>query len=393
MKKVITMQRLVIVGGGHAHLSVLRALAKRHLDIETILITPSTFQTYSGMLPGWLAGHYSLEDCQIDLLPLVEAAGVRLILDRVTGIDADRQCVTLSNGTHLDYDYLSVDVGGETDLSWLEALGQRLLPIKPLEGFVQRWANIVTYASQQDGFSVAVVGGGAAGVEIALAAQHVFAERRYKARVSLVASERGVLPGHAARVARRVCKLLKKRNIALYESHAVGVEHGVLLGNGQLIHADVVIATTGSTPPCWLQQSHLMLDEHGYICVDATHRSLSHPEVFAAGDVCARTDTTMARSGVHAVFAGPVLAHNLIVSVTGGKFIRYRPRKRSLYLLATGPKHAIASWGAFSAAGHWVWRWKNWIDRGFMHKHSAAMVMADCSGRAIYRAAHHGESP
>ncbi|WP_298220417.1 hypothetical protein [Halothiobacillus sp.] len=124
-------------------------------------------------------------------------------------------------------------------------------------------------------------------------------------------------------------------------------------------------------PPRWLQTSHLALDEHGYISVDAGHQSISHPNVFAAGDVCARTDIIMARSGVHAVFAGPVVAHNLIASITGGKFIRYRPRKRSLYLMATGPKHAIASWGPLSAAGNWVWWWKNRIDRRFMNKHGS----------------------
>ena len=81
-----------------------------------------------------------------------------------------------------------------------------------------------------------------------------------------------------------------------------------------------------------------------------------------------RSDIQLAHSGVHAVFAGPVLAHNLIAAINGRILKSYWPRKKSLYLLATGPKHAIASWGAFSAQGHWVWRWKDWIDRRFMHK-------------------------
>ena len=105
--------------------------------------------------------------------------------------------------------------------------------------------------------------------------------------------------------------------------------------------------------------------------VDGQHRSLSHPNVFAAGDVCSRADIKLARSGVHAVFAGPVLARNLIASIDGQKLQSYRPRKRSLYLLATGPQYAIASWGGLSAQGYWVWRWKNWIDRRFMHKYGA----------------------
>lgn len=364
-------KRLVLAGGGHAHLSVLSALAKHRPDIDAIMITPNTHQTYSGMLPGWMAGHYSMTECQIDLRPLAQAANVEIVLDRVTGVNAELQRVMLANGTRLDYDFLSVDVGGETNLSWLETLGERLLPIKPLGGFVQRWAEIVAVAGWQTNFSLVVVGGGAAGVEIALAAQHVFEEQRSLATVALVASERGLLPGHAAGVSSRVRELLKQRGIVLHEAQAVGAEDGVLLGNGHHLYADIVIAATGSTPPRWLQTSYLALDEHGYLSVDAGHQSISHPNVFAAGDVCARTDIIMARSGVHAVFAGPVVAHNLIASIAGGKFVRYRPRKRSLYLMATGPKHAIASWGPLSAAGNWVWWWKNRIDRRFMNKHGS----------------------
>lgn len=344
-------KRLVLAGGGHAHLSVLRALARQRPDIDAVMITPSTHQTYSGMLPGWMVGHYSMAECQIDLRPLAQAANVEIILDQVTRANAELQRVTLANGTELDYDFLSVDVGGETNLSWLEALGKRLLPIKPLGGFVQRWQGIVADAGKQSNFSLIVVGGGAAGVEIALAAQHVFEERGSTATVALVASERGLLPGHATGVANRVRDLLKQRGVVLHEAQAVGAEDGVLLGNGRHLYADIVIAATGSTPPRWLQTSHLALDEHGYISVDAGHQSISHPNVFAAGDVCARTDIIMARSGVHAVFAGPVVAYNLIASIAGGKFVLYRPRKRSLYLMATGPKHAIASWGAIECGG------------------------------------------
>lgn len=362
------MQRLILVGGGHAHLSVLHALAKHRPNIDVVLITQTTHQTYSGMLPGWVAGHYSLSECQIDLRPLAEKAGVELIIDEVVGMDANRRCVALSDRSILDYDLLSLDVGGETNLSWLEAVGDKLLSIKPIDMFVQRWTAALAKVESHNDFRLVVVGGGAAGVEIAFAAKYAFDQRSCNASVDLVVSDSGLLSGHAPGVSKRVHNLLLQRGITLHQAHAVGEKDGVLLGNGRHLQADLVIAATGSSPPCWLKTSQLELDEHGYISVDATHRSLSHPEVFAAGDVCARTDTIMARSGVHAVFAGPVVAHNLIASITKGKPIRYRPRKRSLYLLATGPRHAVASWGAFSAAGHWVWRWKNWIDHTFMNK-------------------------
>lgn len=368
------MYRLIMAGGGHAQLSVLKALVQKPPGLDAVLVTPGPHQVYSGMLPGWMAGHYSLSDCLIDLRPLAEAAGVRLIFDQVVGIEAKRRRVELSDGTHLDYDVLSLNVGSETDTSYLEASGARLLPIKPLGNFVQRWPAIVAAASQQDSYRMVVVGGGAAGVELAFAAQHAFATQRCRqAPVVLVASESGILPGHAAGVKTRVLALLRQRGIALHQAHAVGTAEGVSLSSGELLPADCIIAATGAHPPAWLRNSDFALDEQGYILVDAQHRSLSHHDVFAAGDVCARSDIRLARSGVHAVFAGPVLAHNLIAVINGHQLESYRPRKKSLYLLATGPQHAIASWGVFSAQGHWVWRWKNWIDRRFVHKYGVLL--------------------
>lgn len=365
------MYSLILVGGGHAHLGVLRALAMQPLSVDVALVTPSFYQTYSGMLPGWLAGHYSLADCQIDLRPLAQAAGVTLLIGQLVGMDANRRCVVLSDGQQLDYKFLSLAVGSESNLSWLGSIGSRLLAIKPIEPFVQRWPEILMQAACQPDYHLAVVGGGAAGVEIVLAIKQAFSTRGYAAGVSLIMSDKGLLPGHNQAVVKRARSVLRLRGVVLHQAHAVGVKDGLLLSTGQHLSADTVIATTGSTSPCWLQLSHLALDEQGYINVSAMHQSRSHPEVFAAGDVCARSDTVMARSGVHAVFAGPILAANLIASLNGGELSRYHPRRRSLYLLATGPKHAIASWGMFSASGHWVWCLKNWIDSRFMNKHKS----------------------
>jgi|GEM_PF-1599436 len=144
-----------------------------------------------------------------------------------------------------------------------------------------------------------------------------------------------------------------------------------MLSDGTLLSADCVLAATGARAACRLRSSRLLLDENGYIAVDGCHRSLSHPSVFAVGDVCARQDLAVARSGVHAVHAGPVLAGNLPAALKGGPLATYQPRRRSLYLLACGPQYAIASWGGFSAEGKWVWRWKKKIVRAFIDRFSA----------------------
>lgn len=369
------MKRLLLVGGGHAHLSVLRALARtKPAGVEVVLVTPALYQNYSGMLPGWMAGHYTLAQCRIDLQLLAQAADVQIVVERIVGIDAARRHVTLADGRQLDHDILSLDVGSEIDTSALEMAADKLLPVKPLDGFFEAWPRILAMAqSKTPGkltYRLVVVGGGAAGVELALAAQHAFACAGCAVRVDLVVGESGLLAGFAVGARRRAAHFLEHAGVVLHRLRAVGVEQGVLLSDGTLLPADCVIAATGARAPAWLPSSQLTLDEKGYVAVDASHRSVSHDHVFAAGDVCARQDVALARSGVHAVHAGPVLAANLLATLAGTPLTGYRPRRRSLYLLACGPQYAIASWGGFSIAGRWVWRWKDRIDRGFIARFS-----------------------
>lgn len=364
-------KRVVLAGGGHAHLSVLLALRKnRPGDIDVVLITPSRHQNYSGMLPGWIAGLYSQAECRIDLYPLARSAGVRMLFEQIVGLDTTRRCILLSNGSHIDYDLLSLDVGSETDTSWLGILGNKLLPVKPLDKFFTRWPQILASAKEKRNYKLLVVGAGAAGVEIALATQLAFTRAGMDGRVDLVASESGLLPGHAKAVQERVQRFVKHAGVALHCLRGVGTEEGVLLADGQLLKADHVIATTGARAPVWLETSGLELDDQGYILVDMYHRSVSHANVFAAGDVCARMDVLLSRSGVHAVRAGPVLGKNLLAVLRDRPLRPYRPRTRSLYLLACGQRDAVASWGRWSAEGRWVWYLKNWIDRRFIQRFS-----------------------
>lgn len=336
------MKKLVLVGGGHAHLSALRAIAqKRAPGLDVTLITPSAHQNYSGMLPGWIAGHYREAECRVDLRPLARAASARLVLERIVGMDAARRCVGLSDGRHIDYDLLSLNVGSETDTSWLETLGPKLLPVKPLDDFFAAWPRILAQARASTHYRLTVVGAGAAGVEIALAAQHAFARAAIKARVELVASDAGMLAGHAKQVQIRVHRFAQRAGLTMHFLRGVGAEGGVLLSDGRLLEADHVIAATGARPPVWLERSKLARDAGGYILVDRHQRSVSHPEVLAAGGVCARRD------------------------------------RASVHLLSCGPRYAVASWGRWSAEGEWVWRWKDWIDRRFIRRFSEASARHD----------------
>lgn len=365
------MKRLVLAGAGHAHLHVLKALAARPWPgVEVTLISPYARQIYSGMLPGWMAGHYRLEQCAAALEPLLKAARVRFIQDRVTGLDAGQGIVRTALSGNLAYDALSLDSGAEVDASCLAATAARLLAIRPLESFVVDWTQQVDIFKQQGKACIAVVGGGAAGVELALAARYRLALElgARNAQVTLIAGS-GLLPGHGPRIVQRVAETLAHRQIAVVNGYAAGGATGLQLSDGRLIPADCVIAATGVKPAAWLAESGLALASDGFVAVMDGQQSASHPAVFAAGDVASRIDTPHAKSGVYAVRAGPVLADNLNRRLMGQALLSYQPQKRTLYLLATGPQEAIMSWGGLAASGSWVWKWKDWIDRRFMRQY------------------------
>ena len=359
------MTHLVLIGGGHAHVAVLNALAKQTQPaLRLTVITPQAYSIYSGMLPGWLTGHYDLDECQINLAPLIAAAQGELMLDKIIRLEANQQCLETASGQLIQYDLLSINIGSETALPVHSA--NNLIPIRPLERLLAAWPTILA-AAQQGDYQLAVLGGGAAGIELALAIQYAFQQKGTEAQVHLIAPK--LLADHAATVQKRVQQQLEQAGVQVHSAKA-SIENGVLfLETGKVIQAQQILAATGAKAPVWLASSGLTVDSQGYIAVNAQHQSRSHANIFAAGDCSSREDLNFRRSGVHAVYAGKVLAHNLPAFINQQSLQSYHPKKRSLYLLATGPKHAIASWGSWSASGAWVWRWKNHIDQNFMQQY------------------------
>ncbi len=369
------MQTLILVGGGHAHLALLKQLEQGiPCGWRVQLVSPAGYQIYSGMLPGWIAGHYQLPECQIDLRQLCERGKIDFLLDKAVDIDAQRRCVMLASGLTLTYDLLSIDVGSESDIADLALAGNKLIPIRPIDDFVLRWAQMIEMLKQGQALSIAVVGGGAAGIELALGMQYAKNQQNLQLQIHLVCSSKGVLPGFADNVRGRIQAILDCSGMQLHQSRATGTTAGLQLENGKHISLDWIIAAPSVCAPAWLKSSSLALNEKGFIAVSEAQQSLSHRNVFAAGDICS-TPIEHAKSGVHAVRAGPILAKNLLnvmqseVAPAIAPAI-YQPKKTTLYLIATGSQYAVASWGKLSAQGYWVWRWKRWIDRRFVAKYN-----------------------
>jgi len=366
------VNQLLLLGGGHAHVHVLAELGRRPIENWRVrLVTPYRRQIYSGMLPGWVAGHYQLEECAIDLDALAARAGVTLVETSGINLDADAQTLSCENGALVRFDRLSIDTGSVSALENLRGSYQHALPIRPIEGFVAAWPNLVDrILGKCSRFDLVVIGAGAAGVELAFAIQQrALRDGWSHLRVNLLGSERLPLEGLPATARSRALNLLRRHGIRwLGESRATQIapDH-IRLESGVNLPADAALLATGAAAPSWPRLSGLSTDRRGFIQVGANLASLSHPAICAAGDI-ATYASERPKSGVYAVRAGPVLAANLRALCEGHPTMDWTPQRRALYLISAGNRCALASWGGIAFGGAWVWRWKDRIDRRFMRR-------------------------
>lgn len=367
-------KRLVLIGAGHAHVHVLKSLtilAPQPFDgVEVTLISPYARQVYSGMLPGWIAGHYDISQCVIPLSPLAGRADALFHQTAATNIDFARSMIHCADGQEIPFDLLSVDSEYVAKPSTVSGLAQLAIPIRPIESFIESYAkladDIMARHKRGERTRVAFVGAGTAGVELALAIQHRFFD--YDLGVTLI-SAASTLPGS---VGPRLARIMRARGIVVLAGQAATnvTRDGVQLASGAMVEADVVIAATGASAATWPRESGLKTDAGGFILVNDQLQSISHANVFAAGDCTAMENHPRPKSGVYSAKAGPLLNKNLRRALRGDTLQRHVPKARSIYLISAGGKYAIGSWGDFSWEGGWVWRWKDMIDRGFIGKHS-----------------------
>jgi pyridine nucleotide-disulfide oxidoreductase family protein len=350
------VRRLLLVGAGHAHLAVLAALKEEPLyGMRITLVSPLARQLYSGMLPGVIAGHYRRDAAETDVAALAERACVEFRAGAAARFDAAQRAVVLHDGSELPYDLASFNVGSRIDAA-VTGAGYGTA-VKPFETFLERLEH-TTFRR------VAIVGGGVGGAEIALAL-------RYRGAAVTLYSEHSIAP---PALAARVERVLRASGVDFRPGMAAnGLEPGPLvIAGASRQEFDLVLLATGAAPLPWLKSSGLERDERGFVLVGETLQSVSHPEVFAAGDCASLSGAALPKSGVYAVRQGEVLAQTFRNLAQGQPPAPYRPQRRALLLMSYGRRRAIAQWGGWTAQGAWVWRWKDRIDRAWIRRLSAA---------------------
>ena len=372
---------IVLIGGGHSHVGVLRQFAMKPLSgVRLTLICTDTDTPYSGMLPGYIAGHYDFDEVHIDLRRLAEFAGARYFRDEVIGLDRGAREVLCRIRPPVPYDVLSINIGSTPQLARVQGAAEYAIPVKPIRRFNEHWLALLGRVRARVGpTTIAVVGAGAGGVELILAMQYrlrgelaALARNPDGLRFHLLSADTNILPTHNSVVRSAFERVLTERGVTIHRgTEVIEVAAGRLQArNGETIATDEILWVTQAGGAPWLRDTGLALDGEGFIRVRDTLQSETDPLIFAAGDCASLIDTPLEKAGVFAVRMAKPLAVNLRRTVLRQPLVSYRPQRRWLALISTGDRNAVASRGALFVRGAWVWRWKDWIDRRFMRRFS-----------------------
>ncbi|MBX2835620.1 MAG: selenide, water dikinase SelD [Gammaproteobacteria bacterium] len=359
---------IVLVGGGHSHALVIRNLAMNPIPGTRItLISRDALTPYSGMLPGLVAGHYTHEEIHIDLRSVCQWAGVRFIESEMTALDLAEQLVELQGRPAVPYDVLSLDTGS-TPLLNIPGSERYTTPVKPVYTFYERWERLRSRVNTApEPMHLGVVGAGAGGFELVMAMQHALSSTQCQChwflRGATAINERPDSVGIRALAAADRAGVQVHRNFDVQT-----VSEGLLTStDGQQFELQEIIWCTAAGAPHWPSTSGLSTDDKGFVLTHNTLQSVSHPTVFASGDIGTVEHSPNAKAGVYAVRQAPILAYNLRALLSNKPLRQFRAQKTFLSLMATGGKNAIASRGMMTIEGAWVWRWKHAIDSKFMN--------------------------
>jgi selenide, water dikinase len=369
MQQKPILKHLVLVGGGHSHAIALRLFGKNPLlGVHLTLISEAPDTLYSGMLPGQIAGFYTYEDCQIDLRSLSRFAQAEFVIDRAVGLDLENQQVLCENQAPVAFDWVSIDLGSTPKLPPTIGAAEHSIPAKPVQKLLNWWDQFCQQRASSR--TIGIVGGGMGGVELALNMQHRLETKSDRVTLHLFHRASELMPKQGPWVRHFFEKLLIQRGIQLHLSETVReVQQGrVICESGLTIACDATVWVTEALAPDWLGKAGLDVDQDGFISVNDALQSVSHPQVFAAGDIATMVNHPRPKAGVFAVRQGKPLFNNLCRVIQNQPLQPYHPQKRHLSLIGTGDRSAVASYGSFGWRSPLLWLVKDRIDRAFVNQ-------------------------
>ncbi len=384
MQSTLASRDLFLIGAGHTNLHIVRMWRMSPVrDVQLTVVSPYSRATYSGMLPGTLAGLYEPTEMEIDLYRFCSSCGVHLIVDSAVGLDPERREIHFSNRPAMQFDVASIGMGSVPSHREIWADNSDVLSIKPMATFRDRLSDRLEAIREgrrtaDRPLSLAVVGAGAAGVEVTLCLRSRLEATGYSARITLIDANDSILQGYYSKTIDLAYRELKRCDVELQLGRRIeDYKQGELtFDDGESLTADLVIWATKAAPPPMLDRFQLPKANDGFLAVRPTLQTTADYPVFVVGDTATFVDRPVPKAGVYAVREGPVLWENIRRLLGGQPLKSYDPQSGFLSLLATGDGRAIGQFKGMAFQGAWVWKLKDYIDRKFMHKYRDYRPMA-----------------
>ena len=362
---------LILIGGGHAHMVTLANLGhfvrRGH---RVTVIGPSEHHYYSGMGPGMLGRTYTPQQIRFDTRRGVEKKGGRFVKAYVSHIDPHRRIVHTACGKTFHYDLLSCNSGSQIPAYMVEGRRDQVYTVKPIEGLIRARQELVRLAAAQPLVKIAVVGGGAAGVEMAGNAWSLLSgHSRHDFEVSLF-SQGKLLHRFPDKVRGAVLDIFRKRGIKVLEHHRVEriSNHHIAFKPGRQYQADLIFLAIGVKPSPIFAASRLPTGPLGALTVNAYLQCPAYPQIFGGGDCVYFKDHPLNKVGVYAVRQNPVLYHNLMASLTGEPLKPFSPAGAYLLIFNLGNGVGVCYKQGLMLKGRPAFWIKDLIDRRFMRR-------------------------
>ena len=338
---------LVFLGGGHAQVAAIKHFIMKPVPgLRLTIVSSQTRTLYSGMLPAFVEGAWHDDDIHIDLSYLARLANARLIVASCTGIDPNNKMLFFADRPALHFDILSINIGGQPNVNAIPGAREFSISVKPVSTF---HSSFLEFATRGSPGRIGIIGGGAAGCELALSLNRYLKNRGQTPKITLYSRSQSLLPGMAPRAGRLMFKALLAAGISICLGKAVVSvqKQRLYLADDQSHDCDFCFLATPVRPPGWLAHSGLDLDNEGFIAVHPTLQTRRYPYIFAAGDIASLDSVRRPKAGVFAVRAGPVLARNLRLFIDGKPVTKWQPQSQYLALIGTAdgkPSPAVAGW-------------------------------------------------
>ncbi|MGD9364344.1 MAG: FAD-dependent oxidoreductase [Desulfobacteraceae bacterium] len=364
---------LVLVGGGHAHMVTLANLHRFiRMGHRVTVIGPSPYHYYSGMGPGMLAQTYAPSQIRFATSHIVQKQGGRFVKDLVLQIDPDAQLVHTAAGATFQYDVVSLNTGSHVPVEGIEGNRKGVYTVKPIEGLIAAQQHLIELALKQP-VQVAVIGGGAAGVEVAgnvWQLLSVYSRQGYAVRLFTRQKLMHRFPG---KVRAAVMRSLQQRGIQLHERHQISsIGNGrITFKTGRTHRADVTFLATGVQPSPIFQASNLPVGPDGGLAVNGYLQCVRYDNIFGGGDCIHFQDQPLDKVGVYAVRQNPVLYHNLCACLCGETLKPFHPGGAYLLIFNMGAGTGVFYKQGVMLQGRVAFWIKDLIDRRFMRRFQA----------------------